>query len=144
MIRIVEWVVRLFAGELTKEEGHKFARLIWDLVLAAHVIATWGGVYLLGTRPVTAEAVDNRIALALKPVLEKLNDIAVQLERSNDNQRRLLTEALILKIRDLQKQCMASPPESQLRTRLVREIVSAQYDYRLLEGDFYPLNPQCD
>lgn len=146
MTRILEWVVRLFAGELTADERRKFARLIWDMVLAAHVATYWGGAVLLGTAtPMTAAAVDDRIAKALQPVLRKLDEIAAQLERSNENQRRLLTEALILKIRDLQKQCLAATPESALRARLAREIISAQYDYRLLEGEFYPMNgPQCD
>lgn len=139
----IEWIVRAFSEGLSAEERRKFAAVLWRLTTLCCFLWIFG---LLGSSSgfATKSDADAKIAEALRPIAEDIRKMRQELERSNDQQRRLLIEAVITRIRDLQKVCMATQPDTPARSRMVIMLDDAQIEYKTLAGERYPLNPQCE
>src|SRR5688572_29825373 len=105
------WAVRLFNEGLTVAESKKFAAALWRVFLFTSVLWAAG---MLGASSgfATSAEIDRRIAAAMGPVLQQLEEINEKLTLNDENQRKLLMAAVSDKIRDLQKICMSTRPDT--------------------------------
>jgi hypothetical protein len=144
----LDWLLRFFGEGLSTEERRRFGVVLWRLMVSGALL--WG----FGMGPVqgfaTEATVDKKLAAALQPVLEELRLLRQGLERNNEQQRQLLIEAVVTRIRDMQKVCMALPVDSAPRQRMASMIEAAQIEYQTLtssgryKGARYPLAQQCE
>ena len=142
MNAVMDWTVRLFTAGLTDEERKKFVAALWRMAIFMHVLWAWG---FLGAESGFARAKDVPEGLQ-----RQLDTIISQLERSNENQRRMLQEDIAQRIRDLYEVCESTPPKSAQRRRIISEIEVAQIEYEELtrnggrRGSRYSTTLKCE
>ena len=146
MLPVFDWILRAGADGLTPTEKGKFAALMWRGLVAVHILWACGFLAYVGLGGGFAKAddVDQKVATAMNPVMQQLKEINQSLDKATEGQKRILIETKTIRIRELQKTCMTTQPNTVERNRLAAEIDMAQFEYKQLTGERYPLQPTCD
>lgn len=126
--------------------------LCWRGALTIGILDAYG---FIGPGFVTSAEAESIAAVKLQPVIDELKRVVAELEKNNNQARKERIEGVILRIRELQKACMGTQPETAARSRIAALIEISQLEYQQLTerqvapniyvpGQRYPLNPQCD
>lgn len=140
---VLDWLVKSFTDGAPAPERKRFVASAWRIVVAVHILWAWG---LLGATSgfATAEDIDDKIAQALAPHLEKLEKINIALSKTVEDQRKTLIREATVNIRDAQRACMAAQPNTPERDRLSLEVDLIQQEYIALTGREYPISIRCE